>query len=255
MELALTILGAVACMGAMAAMMLAPRVLPRLLRRNERVQRWVERVLARIRAQSTLDRLLTLVEEERPDLRSATAPDGTVTLLFSDIEGSTALNERLGDQRWLQVLGAHNALVRAEIRKHGGYEVKVQGDGFMVAFPSARRAVAAAIAIQRAIEDYGHGPGQRAISVRIGLHCGEAIQREGDFFGRSVAVAARIAGQANGGEILVSALVKELVEDGGDIEFESLREAQLKGLERTHRLFPVRWRREAEVLELDRASA
>jgi len=250
MDTLLAILGAIACMGGMAAMVYAPR----LLRRSARFRRFADRALARLRAQSTIDRLLTWVEAENPDLRRATAPDGTVTLLFSDIEGSAALNDRLGDQRWLQVLGAHNALVRAEVRRHSGYEVKSQGDGFMVAFPGARRALQAAIAIQRAIEGYGEGEGEEPIRVRIGLHTGEAIPHDGDFFGKSVTLAARIADQAHGGQILASSLVKELTEAGGDIEFDQPRESELKGLGDGYRLFPVRWRHEAKVVDIGRAT-
>jgi class 3 adenylate cyclase len=251
-EILLAVLGMAACV---AGMGLAFWLVPRLVRRSPRIQRLADRAMARLRAQSTIDRLLTWVEAERPDLERATAPDGTVTLLFSDIEGSTWLNDRLGDQRWLQVLSGHNALVRAAVREHEGYEVKSQGDGFMVAFPGARRAVHAAIAIQRAIDGYRHEHGDSPIRVRIGLHTGEAIHREGDFFGKSVALAARIADQGRGGEILVSSLVKELTESAGDIEFDPPRRADLKGVGEGYTLYPVRWRDGARVYELGRVPA
>jgi hypothetical protein len=95
--------------------------------------------------------MLSWAEAEQPDLQRASAPDGTVTVLFSDIEGSTELTERLGDQRWLEVLEQHNRIVRAQVGEYGSYEVKSQGDGFMVAFPSARQAVKCAIDIQGAL--------------------------------------------------------------------------------------------------------
>jgi len=185
---------------------------PRLVRRS----RFLRRLGARLRSQSTIDRMISSVEEEQPDLRRAEAPDGTVTALFPDIEDSTRLTERLGDQRWIELLEAHDAIVREDVRKHGGYEVKSQGDGFMLAFPSAREALACAIDIQRAIADRA-AAGELPLQVRMGVHTGEAIQRDGDFYGKSVILAARIADHASGGEILVSSLVKELVEAAGDI--------------------------------------
>src|SRR3954470_23703391 len=110
-------------------------------------------------ATSSVDEVASRVAAERPTLRPAAAPDGTVTILFSDIEGSTALNERLGDTRWLELLREHNRIVRDEVRACGGFEVKSQGDGFMIAFPSARRAIECARAIQEAIaRDLGNHP-------------------------------------------------------------------------------------------------
>ena len=188
---------------------------------------------------SSVDEVASTVAAERPSLRPAAAPDGTVTILFSDIEGSTALNERLGDVRWLELLRAHNRVVRDQIQAFGGFEVKSQGDGFMVAFPSARRAVQCARAIQGAIarelSDDPDGP----IRVRIGLHTGEALREESDFYGKNVVVAARITDEARGGEILASSVVKQLTESAGDIGFEDVREVALAGLSGTHAVYKV----------------
>src|SRR3954471_11331389 len=82
---------------------------------------------------TSVDEVASTVGSERPSLRRAAAPDGTVTMLFSDIEGSTALNERVGDVRWLELLRVHHAVIREQVARHGGYEVKSQGDGFMIA--------------------------------------------------------------------------------------------------------------------------
>jgi class 3 adenylate cyclase len=165
---------------------------------------------------------------------AAAAPDGTVTILFSDIEGSSALNERLGDLRWLELLREHNQVVREQVRTCGGYEVKMQGDGFMIAFPSARRAIECARAIQAAMaEKLGEHP-DGAVRVRIGLHTGEAIREQSDFYGRNVVVAARIAALASGGEILASSVVKQLTESAGDIRFDDAREVELPGLTGKH---------------------
>jgi class 3 adenylate cyclase len=188
---------------------------------------------------SSVDEVASSVAAERPSLRSAAAPDGTVTILFSDIEGSTALNERLGDVRWLELLRAHNAVVRDQVKAFGGFEVKSQGDGFMIAFPSARRAIQCARAIQEAIardlDDHPDGP----IRVRIGLHTGEAIREESDFYGKNVVIAARVADEARGGEILASAVVKQLTESAGDVGFEDVREVELAGLSGLHAVYRV----------------
>jgi class 3 adenylate cyclase len=188
---------------------------------------------------TSVDEIASSVAVERPSLRQAAAPDGTVTILFSDIEGSTALNERLGDMRWLELLRAHNSTLRDQVKAGGGFEVKAQGDGFMIAFPSARRAILCARAIQEAIaRDLGDHP-DGPVRVRIGLHTGEAIREESDFYGKNVVVAARIADEARGGEILASAVVKQLTESAGDIRFEDGREVELAGLAGTHALYRV----------------
>jgi class 3 adenylate cyclase len=188
---------------------------------------------------TSVDEVASSVGSERPSLRPAAAPDGTVTILFSDIEASTALNERLGDVRWLELLRAHHAIVREQVHEHGGFEVKAQGDGFMIAFPSARRAVQCARAIQDAIDsqlgDHAAGP----IRLRIGLHTGEAIRDEADFYGKNIVLAARIADRARGGEILASSVVKQLTESAGDLHFENERELELEGLAGTHTVYKV----------------
>jgi class 3 adenylate cyclase len=212
--------------------------------------RWLERVISdKLRAQGTpsgsfrtsIDVVATAVQRSQPDLRSHAAPNGTVTILFTDIEGSTALTEALGDQRWLELLRAHNRIVREQLAAHGGFEVKSQGDGFMLAFQSARRAVQCAIAVQRAFAARNQQPGAHPIRVRIGLHAGEVIKEADDFFGKNVVLASRIAAQAQGGEILVSSLVKELTHSGGDIRFAAGRNTELKGLSGTYTLHAVAW--------------
>jgi class 3 adenylate cyclase len=189
----------------------------------------------------SIEAVASLVQRERPDLRRHAAPDGTVTIVFSDIVGSTVIAERLGDQRWMQVLRAHNAIVREQVASHAGFEVKSQGDGFMIAFQSARRALLCAIAIQRAFAAYNEKQAQEPLRVRIGLHAGEAIKEADDFFGKNVILASRIAAQARGGEVLVSSLVKELTHSSGDIQFGENREVELRGLSGRHTLYTVSW--------------
>jgi class 3 adenylate cyclase/tetratricopeptide (TPR) repeat protein len=181
------------------------------------------------------------VQRERPDIAAHAAPDGTVTIAFSDIEDSTVLTERLGDQAWQELLRWHNALIRRELRAHGGYEVKTMGDGFMLAFRSARKGLDCAIAIQRAFAEQSAASGER-IRVRIGLHAGEAITDGGDFYGKNVILASRVAGQAQGGEILVSSLLRQLVESSTDGSlFGVPRDLELKGLAGRHVVYAVRW--------------
>ncbi|HZO60127.1 MAG TPA: adenylate/guanylate cyclase domain-containing protein [Solirubrobacterales bacterium] len=188
---------------------------------------------------TSVEEMASSVGSERPSLRPAAAPDGTVTILFTDIEASTQLNERLGDVRWLELLRAHHAIVREQVHEHGGFEVKSQGDGFMIAFPSARRAVQCARAIQDAIDAQLGDHADTPIRLRIGLHTGEAIKEEADFYGKNIVLAARIADRARGGEILASSVVKQLTESAGDLHFENERELELDGLAGTHIVYRV----------------
>jgi class 3 adenylate cyclase/ketosteroid isomerase-like protein len=188
---------------------------------------------------TNLEAVTEAVGRERVDLQGRVAPDGTVTLMFTDIEDSTPLAERLGDLRWFALLREHNAIVREQIARFGGFEVKTIGDAFMVAFGSARRGVLCALGIQEGISRYGVEHPDQAVRVRIGLHAGEPIREGNDFHGKSVVLASRVAGTASGGQILVSALMRELTESAGDIRFEAAREVVLKGLAGTHRVYPV----------------
>jgi class 3 adenylate cyclase len=189
---------------------------------------------------TSIEAVSVAVQSQQPDLRTHAAPDGTVTLMFTDIVGSTPLNERLGDQRWMELLKEHNSIIREHVSAHEGYEVKTEGDGFMLAFSSARRAAECAIAIQRAFA-VRNETAEEKIEVRAGLHTGEAIQDDGDFYGKHVNLAARIASQATGGQILASSLLKELTDSGGDIDFDGGTELELKGLTGTQRVFTIGW--------------
>ena len=196
--------------------------------------------VAGVDANASIDSVATAVADERPDLVSFASADGRVTILFSDIENSTLITERLGDERWVEVLRRHNSVFRRRLEEWGGYEVKNQGDGFMLAFPDPLAALEFAVAVQR---DLGseEGSGAERIRVRIGMHTGEVIEEEGDFFGRSVILAARIAAQARGGEVLVSEALREA--GGASIAYDSGRELELKGLAGSHRVFRLEWER------------
>jgi class 3 adenylate cyclase len=174
------------------------------------------------------------------DLGAQTSPDGAVTLLFSDIEGSTEIMERLGDRQWLDVLRDHDEIIRAQARSHEGTVVKSQGDGFMLAFSSAHGALQCAIELERAFAGRSFS-GSQALSIRIGVHSGFVIADADDFYGRNVVLAARIADRARGGEILVSEAVKQYTESDPSLDFEPRGEHRLKGLIGEHPVYALLW--------------
>jgi class 3 adenylate cyclase len=195
--------------------------------------------IASIDTHTSIDRVTASVERERPEISVHPAPDGTVTIMFSDIEGSTAMADRLGDKRFMEVLREHNAIVREQVKAHGGFEVKSEGDGFMVAFQSAGKALACASAIQKALLARNDSTAE-PVKVRMGLHAGEVIKEGEDFFGRNVIMAARVASQANGGEILASSVLKALL-SGSEVTWGSSRTVALKGLSGEHEIWAVEW--------------
>jgi class 3 adenylate cyclase len=168
-------------------------------------------------------------------------PRGTLTILVTDMVGSTELAERLGDTRWWEILQAHNAFVRAQIEDHGGIEVKAQGDGFLVVFASARQAILAAVAIQQAAARHSAEHPSQRIELRIGLHTGETVESDGDVFGQNVILAVRIADAAAPGDVLVSGLTHDLTAAAGDLRFGSGEEVSLKGFSAPWRVHRVAW--------------
>ncbi len=169
-----------------------------------------------------------------------TAPAvGPITVLFTDVEGSTALTQRLGDAGAREVLREHERIVREALKAHGGSEVKTMGDGFMASFSSATRALECAIAMQRAFAEHNESA-EEPILVRVGLNAGEPIAEDEDLFGTAVNEAARITAAAKGGEILVANVVRELAK-GKDFLFADRGETSLRGFEDPVRLFEVRW--------------
>lgn len=165
------------------------------------------------------------------ELAATIGTESTFTILFSDIEASTSYATRVGDSEWMRILDRHNTLIRRQLHRFGGREVKSQGDGFMMCFSSARRAVDFAVEVQRELEIARHDDPTWEVRVRIGLHAGEAVATaDGDLFGRHVIIASRVADKADGGEILVSDLVRELVSGGDDLVFVDSRSVTLKGI-------------------------
>jgi class 3 adenylate cyclase len=189
---------------------------------------------------SSIDSVMQSVTHDKPDLRSHAAPDGTVTLMFSDIEGSTVLTEKLGDKDWMQLLHEHNAIIRRNLKGHRGFEVKSEGDGFMMAFNSALHALRCAIGVQRELAAR-NADSELPIRVRMGLHTGEVVKEANDFFGKNVILAARIAAKASGGQILASSVVEAIAASSREVTFANPQELELKGLEGTYRVFDVNW--------------
>jgi len=193
---------------------------------------------------SYVETVTQFLDEGRGQGPAAEAPTGSAvhTILFTDVEGSTALTQRLGDAKAREVLRAHERVVREALKAHGGSEVKTLGDGFMASFSSATRALECSIAMQRAFVEHNESA-EEPIRVRIGLNAGEPIAEEEDLFGTAVILAARIAAKAEGGEIVASDVVRQLVAGKGFL-FSDRGDVALRGFEDPVRLHDVRWREE-----------
>lgn len=168
---------------------------------------------------------------------AAGLPTGTVTLLFSDIEGSTVLLRRLGP-RWGAVLSAQRAILRAAFAAHDGIEMGTEGDSFFVVFGSARAAVRAAIDGQRGLREHRWPDGVEP-RVRMGIHTGEPERHEDGYIGEDVHRAARIGSTANGGQIVLSAATHRLVGELPTVSMRDLGHHRLKDLPGTEQLFDV----------------
>jgi class 3 adenylate cyclase len=226
---------------------LAARSSQRTVRTAGTAMRSVVEAVSRVREQGvggmllgTLDDFNRWAADQRSAIGRMAADDGTVTIFFSDIENSTMLNTQLGDARWIKVLTAHDRLVETYVEKYRGLIVKSFGDGHMVVFSTPTLAISAALDIQRALgANWNRSRELRRtpIRVRIGLHTGTAIERDGDYFGQNVALAARVAGQAQGGEILVTAEIAASLE--GEFSFAPAEAVELKGFEGEQELYLV----------------
>ncbi len=172
----------------------------------------------------------------------AQSDSDTVTILFSDIESHTERVAGMGDAAWFELLEVHNRVFRDVLARARGREVKAQGDGFMLAFTSVRRALVFATMVQRRLAEHSATDPDREIKVRMGLHTGEAItDPSGDLFGRHVIKAARIANLATGGQILVSETVREIAAGAHDLAFGDGVAVELKGLDGLHSVYDLFW--------------
>ena len=159
-----------------------------------------------------------------------TTSGGLVTILFTDLVGSTELLQKLGDDAGEAVRRIHFQLLREAVGVTGGQEVKNLGDGLMVVFSSALDAIGCAVAIQHAIELYNQEPGAHELQVRVGLHAGEPIREEDDYFGTPIVIAKRLCDSAQGGQIVASDLVRALIGSRGRFSFREIGTVELKGL-------------------------
>ena len=176
------------------------------------------------------ERILDAVEEFLTGSRSEIESDRVLaTVLFTDIVNSTKRAETIGDRAWHDVLDRHNALVRREISRHRGHEVRTMGDGFLATFDGPARSIRCALAINEGVEALG-------LQVRAGLHTGEVEMADDDLSGIAVHIASRVATMAKPGQVLVSNTVRDLVA-GSNIRFHDEGSHSLKGLTESVRLF------------------
>ena len=183
-------------------------------------------------ARTTFERLGAVLDAQRA-LEPLGRAESRRTFLFTDIVDSTKLLDALGDAKWAKLLDRHDELLRGAIERHGGEVSKHTGDGFFAAFDTPAAALAAAAAAQAALDD-------ELVTVRIGVHSGEALERGDDYAGRGVSVAARIGALAGPGEILVS---RESVAEGAvPYALSEPKETELKGFAEPVDLVSVRWR-------------
>lgn len=162
-------------------------------------------------------------------------------ILFTDLKGSTDLTSQLGDDKAMELLRTHNAIVREKLKDHGGREVKHTGDGFMASFTSVRQSVECAIAILWAFDSHNKKNPESALHLRIGLSAGEPVAENEDLFGATVQLAARLCAHAEPEQIMVASVVQELCL-GKKLPFQSHGARNLKGFDRAVNVYEVEWR-------------
>jgi class 3 adenylate cyclase len=182
--------------------------------------------------------------EPEDDIGCALNHDGGLdgafrTVLFTDLEGSTTLTQRLGDEAAMAILRTHDAIIRSALNAAGGREVKHTGDGLMASFLSASAGIECAIAIQKALAAYNDGAAE-VIRVRVGLSAGEPVVENHELFGAAVQLARRVCDVTEPGRIYVANVVRELC-IGKRIDFEDRGEQSLKGFDQPVRLHEVTW--------------
>jgi YVTN family beta-propeller protein len=160
---------------------------------------------------------------------------GIATVMFTDVEASTDITTRLGDDAAASLLATHNTIVLDQVAAYGGRDVRSTGDGFLVVFDSPRAAVSCALSIQRELAEREH-----AIRVRIGLNAGEVLEGGGELFGAAINLAARVMNRADGGEVLTTDTVRQLVGTMTDASFRDRGRVALKGFAERQRLYEIR---------------
>ena len=194
-----------------------------------------------------IDEFLGEAEEAATQAESPIA-GGLVTILFTDMQSSTALTQRLGDTAAQEIRRAHNDIVRSALAASEGSEIKHTGDGIMASFTTASSALESAIAIQQGVAAHVEQHPASPLAVYIGLNAGEPIAEDQDLFGTSVDLAARICDHAQPGQILASDVVRQLAA-GKQFLFSDLGETELRGFEDPIKLWEVRGQAEGSPQE------
>jgi class 3 adenylate cyclase len=189
---------------------------------------------------TSIDVIASALEPVTPMLSRMSSPDGAVTLMLSDIADAGAAAEALGPERWEQLVSDHHLLVERLVAGHDGQVMQFQDDGFLASFNSAHAGLHAAVELQRT---FTAGPAdQRSLAIRVGLHSGFVMGNPEQLMGRNVVLASRIAGQAKGGEILVSSAARDYTQTDPSFAFEEHGEYHFKGLHGEHVVYALTWR-------------
>jgi len=191
---------------------------------------------------TTVEAFLGRISDPRAASGAAepTVDSGLRAVMFTDIVGSTEMTARLGDAAALELVRAHDALVRRGLDAHGGREVKHTGDGIMASFDKVANSVRGAADIQRRFAAY-NADASESLSIRIGIHAGEPVAEHNDLFGATVQLAHRLCSEAEADGIVVSGLVRELCEEDAS-RFVPLGERRLKGFAEKAPVFRFEWR-------------
>jgi adenylate cyclase len=190
---------------------------------------------------TSIDVIASALEPVIPSLQRLSSPDGAMTLMLSDIANAGAAAEQLGAERWELLLRDHHVLVEQTVGHHDGQVVRFERDGFFASFNSAHAGLHAAVELQRTFTGTSIAEGQ-GLAVRIGLHSGFVISNPEQLMGRNVVLASRVAGQAQGGEILVSSNLKQYTQTDPSFSFEEQGEHHFKGMLGEHTVYRVLWR-------------
>ena len=188
---------------------------------------------------SVIQKFLGSIEEPEPG--TPVAASAFRTILFTDMEGSTSLTQKLGDEKAVALLGRHDTMIREAVQETSGTVVKHTGDGLMVSFESVVRATECAIEVQRRFLTHNQDADDHPIRVRVGLAAGEPVTQDGDLFGAAVQLAARICATCDPDSILASGVVRDL-SIGKGFHWDLRGEVELKGFDEPVRVFELAWR-------------
>ena len=192
---------------------------------------------------ATVEAFLGRISDPRaaPGAAAPTVDSGLRAVMFTDIVGSTEMTARLGDSAALELVRAHDALVRRGLEACGGREIKHTGDGIMASFDNVRNSVRAAADIQRRFAAY-NADASETLSVRIGIDAGEPVEDHSDLFGSTVQLAARLCSEAEANGIIVSGFARELCQEEDAGRFVALGERRFKGFADKAQVFRFEWR-------------